>query len=232
MTRTVLTSVIKKSPLEAYKQALKHGFKEDTAQATAVCYLQESYNALHSQQEQVKGVYLYGPVGRGKTWLMDRFYESLEVPARRQHFHHFMRWVHQRLFQLTGQENPLVILARELAAEVKVLCFDEFFVSDIGDVILISGLVQELFAQGLVMVATSNQHPDDLYENGFNRERLLPAIDAIKQNMQVVSVDGGEDHRLHPGDTQQKYWVNKPEVFAESFYSLLAEHQEQLQENP
>ncbi|RUO40452.1 cell division protein ZapE [Aliidiomarina taiwanensis] len=232
MTSSVLPSTEKLSPLEAYQQALASGFKPDAAQAAAVKSLQACYKALHSGHEQVQGVYLYGPVGRGKTWLMDRFYESLAVPAKRQHFHHFMRWVHQRLFQLTGQENPLTVLAHELASEVKVLCFDELFVSDIGDAILISGLVQELFAQGLVMVATSNQHPDQLYEDGFNRERLLPAIAALKQHMQVLSVDGGEDHRLHPGEVLQKYWVNNADAFAQQFYEAVEKQQEHLLQGP
>lgn len=232
MSSLVSPSAVKQSPFNAYKQALASGFKQDNAQATAVKSLQACYEGLHAGREQTLGVYLYGPVGRGKTWLMDRFYESLAVPARRQHFHHFMRWVHQRLFQLTGQENPLTLLARELASEVKVLCFDELFVNDIGDAILISGLVQELFAQGLVMVATSNQHPDELYEGGFNRERLLPAIEALKQHMQVLSVDGGEDHRLHPGEVEQKYWVNNTDAFAQQFYKLVDKQQEQVVAKP
>ncbi len=157
------------------------------------------------------GVYLWGPVGRGKTWLMDQFFHSLEgnssVPVKRLHFHHFMRWVHQRLFALTGTAEPLQALAQELRAEARVLCFDELFVSDIGDAMILGGLLQALFEQGLVLVATSNQPPNELYANGFNRERLLPAIAAIERHMQVVSVDGGQDHRLHPGVQQQRYWL-------------------------
>lgn len=216
------------SPKEAYQQALAAGFQPDTAQHTAVQSLERCFQALENGQLNSQGVYLYGPVGRGKTWLMDRFYEALTVPARRQHFHHFMRWVHQRLFQLTGQENPLTVLAQELAKEVQVLCFDELFVNDIGDAILISGLLQELFAQGLVLVATSNQHPDQLYENGFNRERLLPAIAAIKRHMQVLSVDGGQDHRLHPGEGYQRYWVNEPGVLEGVFNEITHEENHQL----
>lgn len=216
------------SPKEAYQQALAAGFQPDTAQHTAVQSLERCFQALENGQLNSQGVYLYGPVGRGKTWLMDRFYEALTVPARRQHFHHFMRWVHQRLFQLTGQENPLTVLAQELAKEVQVLCFDELFVNDIGDAILISGLLQELFAQGLVLVATSNQHPDQLYENGFNRERLLPAIAAIKRHMQVLSVDGGQDHRLHPGEGYQRYWVNEQGVLEGVFNEITYEENHQL----
>jgi len=152
---------------------------------------------------------------------MDRFHEALTVPARRQHFHHFMRWVHQRLFQLTGHEAPISLLAEELAKDVRVLCFDELFVNDIGDAVLLGGLFQQLFKHGLVLVATSNQPPDDLYKDGFNRERLLPAIDDIKESMDVLSVDGGQDHRLHPGDHQQRYWVNNPSALKAAFNALL-----------
>ncbi|MGH8486063.1 MAG: cell division protein ZapE, partial [Pseudomonas sp.] len=130
-------------------------------------------------------------------------------PARRQHFHHFMRWVHQRLFQLNGTADPLQALALSLAEEIRVLCFDELFVNDIGDAIILGRLFQVLFDAGVVIVATSNQPPEQLYFDGFNRERFMPAIAAIKQHMQVVAVAGEQDHRLHPGATQQRYWVTQ-----------------------
>lgn len=211
------------SPYAAYQQALASGFKDDPAQHQAAMCLQRCYEQLQAGDPSTQGVYLWGPVGRGKTWLMNRFYQALTVPARRQHFHHFMRWVHRRLFQLTGQEDPLGLLARELAAEARVLCLDELFVSDIGDAVLLGGLFQQLFANGLVLVSTSNQTPDDLYEGGFNRERLLPAIAAIKQHMQVVSLDGGQDHRLHPGERLQRYWVSEPQALEASFTELLSD---------
>jgi len=209
------------SPYNAYQRALDSGFHKDAAQYHAVTCLQRCYEDLQAEETKVRGVYLWGPVGRGKTWLMDRFYDALTVPARRQHFHHFMRWVHQRLFQLTGHEAPLSLLAEELSKDVQVLCFDELFVNDIGDAVLLGGLFQQLFEHGLVLVATSNQPPDDLYKDGFNRERLLPAIEDIKKNMEVLSVDGGQDHRLHPGDHQQRYWVNNPAAMKDVFNALL-----------
>ncbi|WP_417502406.1 cell division protein ZapE [Marinobacter sp.] len=218
-------------PYEAYQAALVSGFEDDPAQQHAAICLQRCYEQLQVGHPDIQGVYLWGPVGRGKTWLMDRFHQSLTVPARRQHFHHFMRWVHRRLFQLTGQEDSLGLLARELAAEAQVLCLDELFVSDIGDAVLLGGLFQQLFAQGLVLVATSNQPPDDLYKDGFNRERLLPAIDALKQYMQVVSVDGGQDHRLHPGERKQRYWVGQPQALEAAFAELLCEG-EQVNSEP
>lgn len=217
------------SPSIAYQQALAKGFKEDAAQSIAVQSLERCYQALHSKEfaEQLpQGVYLWGPVGRGKTWLMDSFFQSLKIPAKRLHFHHFMRWLHKRLFQLTGQADPLALIAKELAAEVRVLCFDELFINDIGDVMLLSRLFQQLFAEGLVLVVTSNQPPQKLYEDGFNREQLLPAIAAIQKYMQVLSVDGGTDHRLHPGEAEQRYWVNQPQILAKVFAELTKKEQQ------
>jgi cell division protein ZapE len=209
------------SPYVAYQQALAAGFKDDPAQHQAALSLQRCYEQLQAGDPDVQSVYLWGPVGRGKTWLMDRFYRALTVPAKRQHFHHFIRWVHRRLFQLTGQDEPLALLASELAAEARVLCLDELFVSDIGDAILVGGLLRQLFAQGLVLVTTSNQPPEELYKGGFNRERLLPAITSLNRHMQVVSVDGGQDHRLHLGQIQQRYWINQPQALEAAFTELL-----------
>ncbi|ART81936.1 cell division protein ZapE [Oceanisphaera profunda] len=216
------------SPQQAYQQALAAGFKEDSAQLQAVECLELCYQQLMAHEPTVRGVYLWGPVGRGKTWLMDSFYNSVNegmsagssVPAKRLHFHHFMRWVHQRLFQLSGQPEPLTLLAQELASEARVLCLDELYINDIGDAMLLSRLLQQLFAQGLVLVVTSNQPPEKLYENGFNRERLLPAIAAINQHLQVLSVAGVEDHRLHPGQLQQRFWVGLPQALAAVFAEL------------
>jgi cell division protein ZapE len=205
-------------PLAAYHHALENGFFPDPAQQKAAEALQHCHDTLSH------GVYLWGPVGRGKTWLMDCFYQSLQVPARRQHFHHFMQWVHQRSFQLTGTPDPLRALAKELGAELRVLCFDELFVNDIGDAIILGNLFTLMFEYGVVVVATSNQPPDQLYADGFNRERFLPAIAAIEAHMQVVAIDGGEDHRQHPGVAQQRYWSSAAgDPLATAFAALSGE---------
>jgi cell division protein ZapE len=197
------------SPLDIYQDAVEHhGFIANKAQLQAAQVLQDCHAALHRGQVP-SGVYLWGPVGRGKTWLMDAFHRSLRVPARRQHFHHFMREVHRRLFALSGTADPLDYLARELAREIRVLCFDELFVNDIGDAVLLGRLFRELFAQGVVLIATSNQPPQHLYADGHNRERFLPAIQALQKHMQVVSVDGEQDYRLRPGQPTQRYWVRQ-----------------------
>src|SRR5690554_6953482 len=127
------------SPRARYQAALAQGFVPDPAQEPAVAALERCYQALHGQDltEPPRGVYLWGPVGRGKTWLMDQFQQSVQVPALRQHFHHFMRNLHQELFRLTGTPEPLAVFAEQLAARYRVLCFDELFVSDIADAMLL-----------------------------------------------------------------------------------------------
>lgn len=208
-------------PLHSWQAALQQGFVPDAAQQAAAEALDQLHQQLHgSHGPTPMGVYLWGPVGRGKTWLMDVFHRSLQLPSRRMHFHHFMQWVHRRLFQLTGTPNPLQVIATELASEVRVLCFDELFISDIGDASILGTLFISLFEQGLILVATSNQPPHQLYEHGHNRERLLPALAAIEQHMQVLNVDGGQDHRLHPAEAVQRYWVGDREALAAQFRHL------------
>lgn len=153
---------------------------------------------------------------------MDIFHRSLKVPSRRQHFHHFMQWVHQRLFALTGTADPLRELAKELAGDIRVLCFDELFVSDIGDAMLLGRLFQAMFDAGVVVVATSNHPPEQLYADGFNRERFVPAIVAMQHHMRVIEVDGGQDHRQHPGVGLTRYWVNDADALAAVFEQLSA----------
>ncbi len=185
------------SPVQWYQQALAQGCVADAAQQQAVAALESCHHALSTGQHSVKGIYLWGPVGRGKTWLMDNFHAALPVPSRRQHFHHFMRDLHRQMHQRVGTAAPLQAIAQALAAEIRVLCFDEFFISDIADAMLLGPLLNALFAHGLTVVMTSNQPPDGLYPDGFNRERLLPAIAAMYAHMNVISVDGSQDYRLH-----------------------------------
>ncbi|MQM40261.1 Cell division protein ZapE [wastewater metagenome] len=147
--------------------------------------------------EPETGVYLWGSVGRGKTWLMDIFYESLPFEARRRlHFHRFMRAVHTRLKTLKERQDPLDIIAEEWAADTRVLCFDEFFVSDIADAMLLAGLLQGLFRRGVTLVATSNIPPHELYWDGLQRERFVPAIELLERHTEVIPVDGDTDYRL------------------------------------
>lgn len=149
----------------------------------------------------IKSLYFYGRVGRGKTMLMDLFYQNIPLKRKRRiHFHRFMESVHQQLNELSLQQpstdNPLARIAKSWAADVELLCFDEFFVSDIGDAMLLSGLLSELFSLGVILVTTSNCQPEQLYRNGLQRERFLPTIALINQYCQVISIDGDIDHRL------------------------------------
>lgn len=156
----------------------------------------------------VRGLYMWGGVGRGKTWLMDLFYQSLPGERKqRLHFHRFMLRVHEELTALQGQTDPLEIIADRFKAETDVLCFDEFFVSDITDAMLLGGLMKALFTRGITLVATSNIPPDELYRNGLQRARFLPAIDAIKQHCDVMNVDAGVDYRLRTL-TQAHLWLS------------------------
>ncbi|ADI91038.1 cell division protein ZapE [Acinetobacter sp. IRS14] len=199
------------SPAERYAEALASGqFMADEAQAQAVQELDRVWKELLNRykaskkafrrfrrQTSPKGVYMWGGVGRGKTWLMDQFYES--VPFRRKtrmHFHHFMQHVHKELNKLSGQRNPLEIVADQIYKDAVVICFDEFFVSNVTDAMILSDLFQKLFVRGVTLIATSNIAPDGLYKNGIHRDRFLPTIEMVKKNCTVLNVDAGVDYRL------------------------------------
>ena len=145
----------------------------------------------------VKGLYIWGGVGRGKTFLMDLFFDSLDIEKKKRiHFHRMMHDVHDRLLALDDIEDPLDKVADGIARETQVLCFDEFFVSDIADAMILGRLLDGLFRRGVTLVATSNSRPDDLYQEGLQRRRFLPAIDLIKVNTDVIHMDSGTDYRL------------------------------------
>jgi len=145
----------------------------------------------------VKGLYMWGGVGRGKTTLMDIFFESLPFDDKiRYHFHRVMYRVHNRLKELKNVEDPIQIVADELADQARVICFDEFFVSDIGDAMILGKLMEALFKRHVTLVATSNIPPEKLYEGGLQRQRFLPVIDMIKQHTEIMRVDADTDYRL------------------------------------
>ncbi len=145
----------------------------------------------------VQGLYLWGGVGRGKTYLVDAFYETLPFSEKmRTHFHRFMQRVHNELDHYRGEKNPLMLVAAKFASEARVICFDEFFVKDITDAMILANLLEALFERGVVLVATSNIVPDDLYKDGLQRERFLPAIDLLNRHCRVVNIDSGIDYRL------------------------------------
>jgi cell division protein ZapE len=149
------------------------------------------------KREPLRGLYLWGGVGRGKTMLMDWFYESLKFPRReRSHFYRFMRRVHAELRTVTDRTQPLETVAERLARNARIICLDEFFVADIADAMILTALLEGLFRRGVTLVATSNTAPRDLYEGGLQRERFLPAIELMRQHLDVVHLDGGIDYRL------------------------------------
>ncbi len=196
---------------EYYEQELRtRGYAADSAQRTAVARLQQcydewvTYKALRSnvfkklihRPPAPRGVYMWGGVGRGKSFLMDSFYAIVPVQRKiRLHFHEFMREVHRELEELKGQADPLDELARFIAKRYRLICFDEFHVSDIADAMILYRLLDRLFSSGVQFVATSNYHPDDLYPDGLHRDRFLPAIALIQHQLDVVNVDGGVDYR-------------------------------------
>ena len=201
------------TPEEAYSRDVRDGFTADPAQFALASRLTDlrgrlieagsdgptswSRRLFRRRAEPVEGLYLWGGVGRGKTYLMDLFHDTLPFAAKeRAHFHRFMQRVHAELKQLSGRSNPLGTVAERFASQARVLCFDEFYVSDIGDAMILSELLAGLFERGVSLVATSNTAPDDLYENGLQRRRFLPAIDLIKRHTAVVHVGGAVDYRL------------------------------------
>jgi cell division protein ZapE len=150
-----------------------------------------------SRPDAIKGLYIWGGVGRGKTWLMDLFFESLPGTAKKRiHFHRFMQSIHHGLKRMDNVQDPLAAVAEYWARNCRVLCLDEFFVSDIADAMLLSSLLQNLFARGVTLVITSNLPPDALYRDGLQRARFLPAIERLKQHTRVLHLEGVTDFRL------------------------------------
>jgi cell division protein ZapE len=191
----------------------KRGFIADDAQLAAIRQLErlraelaEAASAplgkrilrgLTSNGDAPRGVYLWGGVGRGKTWIMDLFYASLTLAAkRRTHFYRFMQEVQTDLKRLKGMQSPLEGVADKIAKKARVICFDELFVSDIADAMILAGLFQALLKRGVALVFTSNVKPGDLYKNGLQRDRFKPTIELIERHCEVVNVDGGVDYRL------------------------------------
>lgn len=237
------------SPLEHYHEQLENGhLLPDEAQAKVV----QSFQRLHDQLRAprpapprngllarlrrqppppltpITGLYLWGGVGRGKTWLMDLFFHSLPIAEkRRTHFHRFMGEIHRELKHLKGQSEPLQLVAEKIARDTRVLCLDEFQVWDIGDAMILGGLLSALFDQGITLVATSNTQPDGLYPNGLQRSRFVPAIERIKEHSKVVELDSDTDYRLRYLEQAETYHSPLDEtadgILSETFQSISPE---------
>jgi len=214
------------TPLSCYQNDLqKPDFEADEAQAFAVENLQRLYDDLVNQApykpsllervglkkmasvKPIQGLYFWGGVGRGKTYLVDTFFDCLPFENKlRMHFHRFMHRVHLERKQYKDLQDPLVPIAKQLAKEARVLCFDEFVVNDVADAVILVKLMKVLFEHGVSLVATSNVEPIDLYKGGLQRDLFLPAIDLIYQHTDVINIDSGIDYRLRFLDKAEIYF--------------------------
>jgi cell division protein ZapE len=230
----------------AYEAELQaRGYRSDPAQLGAVVALErcaaewavfkhQRSNALKkliNRPQVPQGVYMFGGVGRGKSFLMDCFFNA--VPLRRKtrlHFHEFMREVHRELTELQGTVNPLDELGRRMAHRYRLLCFDEFHVADVTDAMILHRLLDALFRHGVGMVTTSNFHPDGLYPDGLHRDRILPAIALLKKHMEVVNADNGTDYRRRTLEQVQIYHCplgpDADAAMAQAFERLAERHDE------
>ena len=215
------------TPLSRYELDLtRPDFEKDPAQRLAVENLQRLYDELllvkpeksnlfqrlglteKNPVRPVQGVYFWGGVGRGKTYLVDTFFDCLPFEKKlRMHFHRFMHRIHNERKELRDQADPLVIIAKKLATEARVLCFDEFVVNDVADAVILVKLMEVLFAEGVSLVATSNVEPKNLYKGGLQRDLFLPAIDLIYKYTDVVNIDSGIDYRLRFLDKAETYFT-------------------------
>jgi len=212
-------------PLQRYLDGVSRGeYQRDESQEVALRLLQKLFDEIDASANQkppgflsrlaakksnpvlVRGLYFWGGVGRGKTFLMDLFYEELSVKKKKRlHFHRFMREVHRKLRDFQGEPNPLKKVAASFAGQASIICFDEFFVSDITDAMLLAGLLDEMFRLGVTLVATSNVEPDHLYENGLQRRKFLPAIELLNAHTLVHNLDGVLDYRLRALESAEIY---------------------------
>ena len=233
---------------ENYQKELQtRGFQSDPAQLRAIAALERcatewaqykkkrsnSLKKLINRPPIPRGVYMYGGVGRGKSFLMDCFYEAVPIKRKtRLHFHEFMREVHRELRELQGTVNPLDVLGKQISQKYKLICFDEFHVADITDAMILHRLLDALFDNGVGFVTTSNFKPDDLYPDGLHRDRILPAIALLNQALEVINVDNGMDYRRRTLEQVELYHTPldaKAEAAMTETFNRLAECQD---ENP
>ncbi|MBP7483915.1 MAG: AFG1 family ATPase [Aquabacterium sp.] len=199
------------SVTKLYEQSLvERGYKADDAQLKGIAALQrcqDEWAGYKSQRSNAltkmlrypnlpRGVYMYGGVGRGKSFIMDCFFNAVPLQRKtRLHFHEFMREVHRQLHELKGVADPLEVLAKRMARRHRLICFDEFHVADVTDAMILHRLLDAMFRHRMSIVTTSNFHPDELYPNGLHRDRILPAIELLKSQLEVINVDSGTDYR-------------------------------------
>jgi cell division protein ZapE len=218
------------------QHAAEHGFSLDPSQLVAVDHFQRLYEdliglerlesslvRLLARRRVVRGLYVWGGVGRGKSFLMDSFFNCAPVQRKQRiHFHRFMQHVHHELHAKQGQADPLAAIARDWAKDARLLCLDEFHITDITDAMMMKRLLESLFEHGVVIVTTSNFEPDALYLHGLQRNQFLPAIDLIKQNLDVINIDGGTDYRLRELERAGVYHIeaDADEALAAAFDTI------------
>ena len=228
--------------LEFYQEALEQRhFKPDEAQRRAVERLQQCYDEwveykaqrsnsfkrLINRPDVPRGVYMWGGVGRGKSFLMDSFYSVVPVVRKtRLHFHEFMRAVHIQLYELMGIADPLDEVAKRIAKKYRLICFDEFHVSDVADAMILYNLMKALYDNGVSFIMTSNYEPSTLYPDGLHRDRILPTIALLKEKMDVLNVDAGVDYRGRALEQVNAYYTplgpGTDEKLREAYASLAA----------
>jgi len=174
--------------------------------------------------KKINGLYIRGEVGRGKTQMMDIFFETLDVEKKKRvHFHRFMKNLHDELDNISGQKDPLKIAAKNISKETEVLCFDEFYVEDIGDAMLLGRFINELFENKVTLITTSNTHPDNLYKDGLHRSRFLSAIESIKENCEIYELNSAQDYRLRTLEQLEIFLIGKKDGGIEELDSNFSE---------
>jgi len=221
------------------RHAQENGFDLDAAQLRALQHFERLYEDLIGLERPqaplirllagkrvVQGIYLWGGVGRGKSFLMDSFFTCAPVKRKRRiHFHRFMQEIHRALHGHQGEADPMLLVARDIARDFRLICLDEFHITDITDAMLMRRLLEGLWAQGVVLATTSNFHPDELYLHGLQRNQFLPAIALIRRNLEVVNVDGGTDYRLRELEKAGVYHVEaEAEQAMAQAYTSIAGH--------
>lgn len=225
----ILSTINQEQPLlKRYQTLLHDGYEDDPVQHQALVYLADLQPQLHQTRSvPPRGLYLWGPVGRGKTFLMDLFCDSLREDFKndctlRLHFHRFMALIHQQLQDNAGQADPLLYVAQGLAQRYRVLCFDEFLVAEIGDAMLLGRLIRHLFRLGVTLVCTSNRPPEELYRGDIHRERFEPTVQLLHQYLNIVAMAGEKDHRLRSLTHSAAYFVGDHTPL----HALFAPHRE------
>ncbi len=205
------------NPLQVYTNKLETGeIQQDTLQNEVVLAFQDLYQNLvkpkkkwfFMTQSKFYGLYIFGSVGRGKTFLMDLFVETIDPKQiRRQHFHAFMLWLHQQLRSIKNQQNPIDLVIKRLSSEINILCLDEFLVHDITDAMLLAKILFALEENNISLVTTSNVNPIDLYAGGLQRGKFIPAIRWMQNHMKIMQLDGNLDYRIQSSNQNKKWFT-------------------------